>query len=623
MLGAGTYTLSIPGTGEDAAADGDLDVTDPLVIRGTGSGNTFIDGGGATTNERAFHVLSSLDISMVTIQNSVSPTGFAGIYGQGAASSLTITDAVVSGHTNTASTGGDYGSGINSEGTLTLTNVISRNNSSPMFCCSGIFHFPAATTGPFTARNVTSVDNTDLNCCSGMYVDTDDPVVIENVNVSRNISADSCCTGIYLDGPGTATIRNATVADNQAQGTCCAGIYNGEADLTLENVTVSGNVTIDCCAGITHDTTGMTLTANNLTVTGNRANTDNTGSENGAGISNFDGTVLLRNSISSGNTIGAPGVGPDCFGPITSQGHNLIGTTADCTFTTTTGDIIGQDPRLGPLADNGGLAGQTHALLAGSPAIDAGDPAIPGSGGTACAATDQRGLARNCDIGAYELVMCATVPVNRIGTAGDNTLTGTDGPDGFLAGDGNDTATGLGGDDAFCMEGGDDNASGGGGNDLILGAAGNDTSDGGDGDDLIQGGDGDDTGTGGAGNDQILGEAGNDIGDGGEGNDTFLGGDGNDLGKGGAGKDLLKGQKGKDRLNGGKGKDRLVGGGGKDRLNCGGGRTSGRAVRARTSPGSARRGKPSVVLVGPAAPAAPSPPPGSARAGPGWSPGSP
>ena len=49
----------------------------------------------------------------------------------------------------------------------------------------------------------------------------------------------------------------------------------------------------------------------------------------------------------------------------------------------------------------------THALQSGSPAIDAGNPATPGSGGNACEPTDQRGVARPqgaaCDIGAFEL----------------------------------------------------------------------------------------------------------------------------------------------------------------------------------------------------------------------------
>ena len=77
-------------------------------------------------------------------------------------------------------------------------------------------------------------------------------------------------------------------------------------------------------------------------------------------------------------------------GAFTSQGHNLIGDgTGGTGFTNgVNGDIVGTsvnpiDPKLGPLKNNGGRT-KTHALLAGSPAIDAGDNAgVP--------ATDQRG----------------------------------------------------------------------------------------------------------------------------------------------------------------------------------------------------------------------------------------
>ncbi|MBI3881173.1 MAG: hypothetical protein HY301_14060 [Verrucomicrobia bacterium] len=62
------------------------------------------------------------------------------------------------------------------------------------------------------------------------------------------------------------------------------------------------------------------------------------------------------------------------------------------------GDLVGTDPRLGPLADNGGPT-PTCALLFGSPAIDVGDDSLTG--------TDQRGFLRlsgpHVDIGAFEL----------------------------------------------------------------------------------------------------------------------------------------------------------------------------------------------------------------------------
>jgi uncharacterized repeat protein (TIGR01451 family) len=77
-----------------------------------------------------------------------------------------------------------------------------------------------------------------------------------------------------------------------------------------------------------------------------------------------------------------------------SQAHDLLGTDADPL-----------DAALAPLTENGGQT-QTHALQAGSPAIDAANPAPPGSGNGACEALDQRAVARPlglaCDIGAYE-----------------------------------------------------------------------------------------------------------------------------------------------------------------------------------------------------------------------------
>ena len=107
------------------------------------------------------------------------------------------------------------------------------------------------------------------------------------------------------------------------------------------------------------------------------------------------GTADWSNTIIAGNT--AP-TGPDCNRFATSLGHNLIGTSDGCGFTPAAGDLVNANPLLGPLQDNGGPT-KTHALLEGSPAIDAGDNA-------SCPATDQRGVARlqraACDIGSYE-----------------------------------------------------------------------------------------------------------------------------------------------------------------------------------------------------------------------------
>jgi hypothetical protein len=136
------------------------------------------------------------------------------------------------------------------------------------------------------------------------------------------------------------------------------------------------------------------------------------------------------------------------------------------------------------LSFNGGaLVGLTTArLLTGSAAINGGAP-----GQDECYPADARGVPRTlggrCDIGAYELVTCHGVVVNRVGTDGDDSFTSPNmAPTRFA-----DGILGLGGDDTL---------SGGLGNDALCGGAGNDHLDGGGGADVCDGGIGTDTATG-------------------------------------------------------------------------------------------------------------------------------
>jgi predicted outer membrane repeat protein len=169
----------------------------------------------------------------------------------------------------------------------------------------------------------------------------------------------------------------------------------------LTNSTVSGNSAAQNGGGIR----AAAVTLLNDTITNNSAHT-------GGGVFLADmGTSSVRNTIIAGNFVDHGGAGPDLSGAFNSDGHNLIGDgTGSTGFTNgTNGDLVGTadkpiDPRLAPLANNGGPT-QTHALRAGSPAIDAGDNAN-------APATDQRGIARprdgdgngsrTTDIGAFE-----------------------------------------------------------------------------------------------------------------------------------------------------------------------------------------------------------------------------
>lgn len=174
---------------------------------------------------------------------------------------------------------------------------------------------------------------------------------------------------------GTAVITSSTFTGNTSAG---GGAVSNSGTIDLRNSTFFNNSTQGSPGTLDNDGTAS-LTA--VTISGSGAAYD------GSVVRSTGGTLTVRQSIIASNVTGSA-----CVGAITDLGGNLHYPDATCP-----GALA--DPRLGPLADNGG-ATQTLALLPGSPALDA----IPAS---QCAlGTDQRGVLRpygaGCDIGAYE-----------------------------------------------------------------------------------------------------------------------------------------------------------------------------------------------------------------------------
>jgi hypothetical protein len=223
---------------------------------------------------------------------------------------------------------------------------------------------------------------------------------------------------------GTLYLNRCTVMDNHGTGSIGgAGIftYNG-ADTTLKNSTVTGNVTNNHGGGILvwYDSAVHLV---HSTVTGNTANADYVDYYwgGGGGIyavvgddSDPGGKVYIQNSIVAGNIdVTEPDEAklPDVYGNFTSWGGNLIG---DITGTSIeswlASDQVGTaaapiNPLLAELVLNSPGTTPTHALLTGSPAINAVECAYG-------VTVDQRGVTRPqgsaCDIGAYELEQTAT-----------------------------------------------------------------------------------------------------------------------------------------------------------------------------------------------------------------------
>jgi CSLREA domain-containing protein len=282
---------------------------------------------------------------------------------------------------------------VNSGANLTLNNVTIRDGRESGGSGGGIRNF----------GTLTVINSTIRNCFggaggSGVYSDPGSTITIINSTISNN-SAGANGGGILNNG--TAIIINSTISNNSA-GSGGGGINNG-GTATIINSTISNN-SAGSGGGILN---GGTVTIINSTISNNSA-------FGGGGILNSDfGTVNARNAIIANNSSASSG--PDFFGTLTSQGYNLIGNTSGTTITgTTTGNILNQDPKLAPLGDYGGLT-KTHALLPGSPALNAGNNCVLTQGGCGSSSdppiavnVDQRGNSRttnaggNVDIGAYE-----------------------------------------------------------------------------------------------------------------------------------------------------------------------------------------------------------------------------
>jgi predicted outer membrane repeat protein/VCBS repeat-containing protein len=396
ILPAATYLLALAGPEENAGRTGDLDITGDLTVVGAGAASTTIDG---NLNDRVFDVRGAVGSTrFVSLQN------------------LTITGGKT---VQTADPLGDYGGGLRIDffTDVTISGSVFRNNSAPRTGANLMFGLGGA-------------------------ISNDGKLTILDCRFDNN-SASNSGGAIYGGGLGAVTtIRNTTFTDNTASS---GGAIQNHRLMTIENSTFSANRggTVGSGQGGAIDNNdGGDLTLTNCTLSGNAATfggaisnfqtlkvfsstiAGNTGS-NGGGISvSTPGTVTFENTIIATNT--ASSMGLDVSGAVLSQGHNLVGNTADSTgFSAGLGDLQNVNPLLGALANNGGPT-QTQALLAGSPAIDAANTVTS-------PATDQRGVARPqgpaADIGAFELQVTANRPPvaadQSVMTSEDTAVSGT------------------------------------------------------------------------------------------------------------------------------------------------------------------------------------------------------
>ena len=390
---AANYTISLSYIAPAPGSTPQLPViTSSITIAGNGSGNTIIQAAAISevATWRVFQVDSTMTSTgnltldrvtvrngrcngLCTLQGDAEPDSGGGIHNNG---TLTILNSIIS--DNAAESGG----GIYNNGTLTILNSIISDN--PAEFGGGIYN-----NGTLTILNSIISGNkaTNLTAGQGGGIFNAGNTTVTNSTISGNTAT---AFGGGIQNPGTLDVTNSTISGNSAASSG-GGIENGGV-LNLTNSTISGNLSFNGSGGgILHGSISL-LRVTNSTIAGNTA-------AFGGGIYMYYGPGYLLNTIVANNS------GGNCYGTaITNGGYNLDSATT-CGFGFNNGSMSNTNPNLGPLANNGGPT-QTMALLPGSPAFERGSQTTPGSGGSSCTETDQRGIARPqgiyCDIGAYE-----------------------------------------------------------------------------------------------------------------------------------------------------------------------------------------------------------------------------
>ncbi|MBI1312843.1 hypothetical protein GC176_16260 [bacterium] len=409
LLAAGTYSLTLNGpVGENAAASGDLDITDTtgtLIIRGQGVNETIIDAGGLF---RVFHVL---DGATLILEN------------------LTVRGGLV--------TGSDDGAGLrNDGGTVTLNNVRITgnrslddgggiNNAGSMTIINSTLDLNTATNNGGAIRNVGKL--TVINSTIGGRYDISDPL---NPIDERN-QAGLNGGGLINIGGGTATLIGTTISGNVAGGSG-GGVRNNsvttavttslasditatQTTLTVSDATVfpahegfvirvnsedmlvtavnSNTLTVtrgfNGTAASAHTALSVVSQASTLTLF-NTTIADNSAGNRGGGLSTASGLAVLANNLIARNHAVIGGNDVSNFtdpNSMLSAGNNLVSDTVGAAIFNQVSDRPNQPTAITPLTSNGGPT-LTHALrlfvdttlkadvTVGATTVDVVDPSV-------------------------------------------------------------------------------------------------------------------------------------------------------------------------------------------------------------------------------------------------------
>jgi len=325
---------------------------------GTVTGNRASSGGGIASVDAVFN------LSSTSIDDNTAQTG-GGVYHDeptGAAIlELLLVHASGNRALGTAGGGGLYARG----GSVTIQLSTFLDNTASAGPGGGLVLDPEANIAMTVSQSTISQNTAATNGGGIAYPGDDDVMIISGSTIDHN-RADRAGGGIWGGQLGGGNLDYSTVSSNSA-GTNGGGLYLG-ANASGTIVLLGHSTIADNGAGVAAGGVHVSL------------------------IGTFEAyQLLLANSTSGGDCGG--------LGTLTSIGYTLLRNTAGCNFTTLPTDVLGMNPRLGPLQDNGGPT-FTQAITTASPAYNAGDPTNCGAGDQRTASAPAGGA---CDIGAFEV----------------------------------------------------------------------------------------------------------------------------------------------------------------------------------------------------------------------------
>ena len=383
IVGPGANSLAVAGAGARA-----FNIYEPYTQLASSISGLTIQGGSADDGGCLFARNASLELDGVVFENCAATSDGGAIFIDGDDNydvALELVDCVITGNT-----AGAQGGGIKIEhlyGSASFIDTKIADNES--FFAGGGARIEHRGALLFERCSITGNDGSVGGGLALLGVFS--PATIDHCTISGNTAMGNG-GGVASALHSNLELTYSTLSGNDA-GEYGGALLASGSTVWLYGSTVSGNSSGDAGGGLALINSAGTVEYSTLS--------GNSSDENGGAIYAKHNPLIVRGTILANSTATPAGDLSVYFTSTATLDYCLVETPASATFTGS-GNVLDQDPLLGPLQDNYGPT-PTHLPAVNSPAVDAGNPSF-----SAPPLSDQRGLPREggvaVDIGAVERI---------------------------------------------------------------------------------------------------------------------------------------------------------------------------------------------------------------------------